>query len=202
MHAFSHTPLLDIDLIRLYSPFYCYMCMWTYVYIWLTARRWDNQTVRVHCFTSNTCARRKAWGSPWPSKALPFHRGPISAKTPYDNQPDKARGEHTALRLQTCMPHTKSIRTTTSEWAQMSQTIISILWPQMTTKQYWWQLKPRPFWSWTHVSMHALGNLNLDPGKLSAIEQQSAQHPDPSKNIPDNFIACQRFYEAAESSAP
>ena len=27
MHAFSNTPLLDIDLIRLYSPFYCYMCM-------------------------------------------------------------------------------------------------------------------------------------------------------------------------------
>ena len=173
-----------------------------YISIWLTACTWDNQTVRVHAVTPYKCARRKAWGSPWPNKALLCRRGAISAKQPYDNQPDKARDEHTALRLQTCMLHPKSIRTTTSEWAQMSQTIISWLWPQMTSKQYWWQLKPRPFWSWTHVSMHALGNLNLDPGKLSAIEQHPAQHPDPSKNIPDNFIACQRFYEAAESSAP
>ena len=202
MHALSHTSVLDIDLIKLYSPFYCYMCMWTYVCIWLTARRWDNQTVWVHGFTTNTCARRQAWGSPWPNRAAPCHRGTAAAKSSYDNQPDKARGEQTALRLQTCMPHTKSIRTTTSEWAQLSRTIISKPWLQKTTKQYWQQLKSRPFWSWTHVSMHALGNLNLDPGKLSAIEQHPAQHPDPSKNIPDNFIACQRFYEAAESSAP
>lgn len=37
--------------------------------------------------------------------------------------------------------------------------------------------------------MHALGNLNLDPGKLSAIEQHPAQHPDPSKKHPRQFYS-------------
>ena len=35
MHASSNI-LLDIHLITLYAPFYCYMCMRTYVYIYMT----------------------------------------------------------------------------------------------------------------------------------------------------------------------
>ena len=165
------------------------VCECMYVSIWLTACTWDNQTVRVHAVTPYKCARRKAWGSPWPNKALLCRRGAISAKQPYDNQPDKARDEHTALRLQTCMLHPKAFEPRQVSERKCHRQLsldCDLKWHQNNTDGN--SNQDRSEVEHTSLCMHWE---TLDPGKLSDIEQHPAQHPDPSKkNIQDNFIAC------------